>query len=41
MKLINHQWLHTSEKLLECEICNKLFSHEGDLNKHLHLHTGE
>jgi uncharacterized Zn-finger protein len=41
MKLINHQWVHTSEHTFECEICNKLFSHKGGLNKHLHLHTGD
>ena len=38
MYLGRHRCNHTGEKSYLCDQCDKVFSHSGDLARHLHIH---
>ena len=40
-QLSTHKKMHTGEKPLKCDVCDKSFRVQSHLNNHKMLHTGE
>ncbi|KFV80098.1 Zinc finger protein 648, partial [Struthio camelus australis] len=39
--LLSHVETHSGAKPYACELCGKAYSHQGTLQQHRRLHTGE